>query len=98
MPPPGSSMKARVTQTDVARVAGVHNTTVSLSLRNSASIPEATRKRIRAIADQLGYYPDPTLQALVAYRKGRTPKQRTDTLAYITNWGTRWGWRAVPSL
>ncbi len=97
MPPIGTSLKARVTQTDVARAAGVHNTTVSLALRNSPSIPESTRKRIRAIADELGYYPDPTLQALVAYRKGRMPKQQRDTLAYITNWNTRWGWRAVPA-
>lgn len=98
MSPLGESLKPRVTQTDVARVAGVHNTTVSLALRNSPSIPESTRRRIRAVADELGYYPDPTLQALVAYRKGRIPKQQKDTLAYITNWNTQWGWRTVPAL
>lgn len=97
MSPVGPVTKPRITQTDIARVAGVHNTTVSLSLRNSPSIPEATRKRIRAIADELGYYPDPTLQALVAYRKGRMPKQQKEALAYITCWPTRWGWRDVPA-
>lgn len=87
--------RARVTQTDIARVAGVHNTTVSLALRNSPSIPEATRQRIRAIAAQLGYYPDPALQALVAYRKSRMPTHTKETLAWITHGETRWGWRQV---
>jgi LacI family transcriptional regulator len=97
MIPSDSSMRQRVTQTDVARVAGVHNTTVSLSLRNCPSIPESTRKRIRAIADKLGYVPDPTLQALVAYRKGRTSSRPKETFAYITNWSSCWGWRALPA-
>lgn len=95
MPPTGTLIRQRVTQSDVARVAGVHNTTVSLSLRNCPSIPESTRKRIRAIADEMGYYPDPTLQALVAYRNGLLSNRQKATLAYITNWGTRSGWRAL---
>jgi LacI family transcriptional regulator len=90
-------MMQRVTQSDVARVAGVHNTTVSLSLRNCPSIPETTRKRIRAIADKLGYAPDPTLQALVAYRKGRGTSRPRETIAYVTNWSSCWGWRALPA-
>jgi len=40
---------------DVARAAGVHQTTVSLALRNHASIPAATRERIKAAAAELGY-------------------------------------------
>ena len=88
---------ARVTQTDVARVAGVHNTTVSLALRNSPSIPEGTRKRIQALANQMGYHPDPVLRALVAYRKGRTLSDRRETIAYITNAETRGGWRDQPA-
>lgn len=87
--------RTRVTQTDIARVAGVHNTTVSLALRNSPSIPAATRQRIRAIADQLGYYPDPALQALVAYRKSRMPAHTKETIAWITHGDTRWSWRQV---
>ncbi len=88
-------MRQRVTQSDIAHIAGVHNTTVSLSLRNCPSIPETTRKRIRAIAEKLGYVPDPTLQALVAYRKGRTFCRPKETIAYLTNWSSCWGWRAL---
>ena len=75
----------RVTQLDIARVAGVHNTTVSLALRNSAEIPSETRERIRAIAEQMGYQPDPALRALVAYRRTTAVSRRTETIAYITN-------------
>ncbi len=97
MLPIDSSARQRVTQSDIARIAGVHNTTVSLSLRNCPSIPETTRRRIRAIADKLGYVPDPTLQALVAYRKGRISSRPKEILAYITNWSSCWGWRALPA-
>jgi LacI family transcriptional regulator len=90
-------MKTRVTQNDIARVAGVHNTTVSLALRNSPAIPEPTRKRIQAIAEEMGYYPDPALQALVAYRNGRMPARRQETLAYVTNWYSKWGWQDEPA-
>lgn len=91
------TMKSRVTQSDVARAAGVHNTTVSLALRNSPALPEATRKRIQLVAAEMGYAPDPALQALVAYRNGRMPNRRQDTLAYVTGWSTRWGWQHEPA-
>ncbi len=97
MPLAEATTNKRVTQSDVARVASVHNTTVSLALRNAPSIPAATRQRIREIADQLGYRPDPTLQALVAYRKSQTTERRKETLAYITDSASRWGWRASPT-
>lgn len=90
-------MAPRVTQTDIARAAGVHNTTVSLALRNSPAIPEGTRKRIQALAEEMGYHPDPALRALVAYRKGCAVRDRKETIAYITNAETRWGWRESPA-
>ncbi len=92
-----SSIPHRITQCDIARAAGVHNTTVSLALRNSPTIPEATRKRIQSLAREMGYHRDPALQALVAYRKGRVASDRRDTIAYITNWESRWGWQGVPA-
>ena len=88
-------MKTRVTQTDIARVAGVHNTTVSLALRNSQLIPDATRERIRAVATRMGYCPDPALRALVAYRNSRRQNRQPVTIAYATNWSTRWGWKEM---
>lgn len=83
----------RVTQLDIARAAGVHNTTVSLALRNNPVIPLATRERIQTLARTLGYRPDPALQALANYRKSRSTTHRAEPLAYLTSAETRWGWR-----
>jgi len=84
-------MNSRITQSDIARAAGVHNTTVSLALRNSPLIPAATRDRIRGIAKSMGYCPDPALQALVAYRRNRQPLRCGEALAYVTQGGGRLG-------
>lgn len=89
-------MKERITQTDIARAAGVHNTTVSLALRNSPLIPAPTRDRIRALAKSMGYCPDPALQALAAYRNARRAVRSGETLAYVTQWESQWGWRRHP--
>lgn len=56
---------------DIARAAGVHQSAVSLALRNHPRIGKATRTRIVRIADRLGYRPDPMLSALAAYRSAR---------------------------
>lgn len=89
-------MNRRITQGDIARVAGVHHTTVSLALRNSRLIPVDTRKRIQGVAQQLGYFPDPALRALAVYRNSRGARRELGTLAYVTNWETKWGWQSDP--
>jgi LacI family transcriptional regulator len=85
----------RTTLADIARHVGVHTTTVSLALRNHPRIPAATRDRIKAVARELNYHPDPLLQALVAYRTRKRLRENTATLAYITNWSTRFGWQST---
>ncbi|HEY3754856.1 MAG TPA: LacI family DNA-binding transcriptional regulator [Opitutaceae bacterium] len=83
----------RVTLADIARKAGVHVTTVSLALRNNRRLPEPTRLRLQALAKRMGYSPDPFLRALVAYRDRNSHRRNPPTLAYVTNWNSRWGWR-----
>jgi LacI family transcriptional regulator len=85
----------RVTLADIAREAGVHVTTVSLALRNHPRLPEKTRLRLQKLAQARGYAPDPWLRALVAYRGQVVPRRNPPTLAYVTNWNTRWGWKQV---
>lgn len=46
---------ARVTLKDVSRLAGVGTTTASLVLRDSPTIPDETKVRVRAAMDELGY-------------------------------------------
>lgn len=64
MPRPRSSQ--RVGLREIARAAGVCLMTASLSLRNSPKISDATRTRVRALADKLGYRPDPEISRLMA--------------------------------
>ncbi|MCW2493267.1 MAG: Transcriptional regulator [Frankiales bacterium] len=57
----------RARQADVARIAGVSQTTVSLVLggnRQGVVIQEATQARVREAAKALGYVPDPAARRL----------------------------------
>lgn len=62
----GATRKARPTSADVARLSGFSRATVSYVLNDTPnqSIPEATRARIHAAAEQLGYTPSATAAAL----------------------------------
>lgn len=64
-------MASRVTSEDVARVAGVSRATVSYVLngRSGQSISEATRERVLAAAQELGYSPSTAARTL---RRGRS--------------------------
>jgi DNA-binding LacI/PurR family transcriptional regulator len=55
---------------DVARAAGVSITTVSHALNEKAGVSEETRRRVREVADQLGYRPDPRGRHLASGRTG----------------------------
>jgi len=86
-------MNHRPTIKDVAALAGVHHTTVSLALRNHPSIPEATRARIRVAAEKVRYRPDPMLASLMHYRRSQQSRQRQSVIAWVTNFPTRSRWR-----
>ncbi len=62
--------KKRVTSEDVARLAGVSRTTVSLVLNNSphVRISAETRRRVLEAARQLNYYPNAAARSLVSQR------------------------------
>jgi LacI family transcriptional regulator len=85
----------RITQRDLARLARVSHTTVSLALRNHPSIPVETRARIAALAQKHKYRPDPMLAALNAYRLGRTSASFQGTLAWVTSFQTPTAWRSM---
>lgn len=87
-------MPAKATLQDVARQVGVHRTTVSLALRDHPRIPLETRERVKAAAARLGYQINPLVAALMQSRRlGRAVKHVT--LAYVTNYATRYGWKPV---
>ena len=69
---------AYVTLQDVATLAGVSIKTVSRVVNNQGEITEATRQRVQAAIDELGYKPNVLARSLV--------NRRTDTLAVVA-WG-----------
>ena len=75
---------------DVARLAGVHQTTVSRALRNDPRIPEATRLRITKIAETLKYRPDPMVSALISMRRSRHPPRYPISLAFVAYTSTHY--------
>lgn len=63
-------MNTKPTMKDVAREAGVSVMTVSRAFRSDASITDATRDRIRQVADDLGYVFDAVASNLRSQRSG----------------------------
>lgn len=76
-------MTRRITMADVAREANVHQTTVSLALRNDPRLPAETRSRLRELAERMGYRPDPMLSALNIYRTSRAEAKARPTMALL---------------
>lgn len=87
-------MQTRVTLRDVAVKAGVHHTTASRALKDDPRVCAETLAKIKAIAEEMGYMPDPMLSALNAYRHASRSSQYHGTVAWITNNANRDGWRA----
>ena len=77
----------RVTIKQVAQAAKVHYSTVSKALSGRGRIPAATRERIRQIAEQIGYQPDPVMQSLSAQRNPGRGAHREPRIVFLAN---RW--------
>jgi len=59
---------AKITATDVARLAGVSQSAVSRVFTPGASASKSTAQKVRAAAEQLGYRPDPLARAMITGR------------------------------
>jgi LacI family transcriptional regulator len=66
--PPNGRQTQRVTMKSIARDAGVPLTTVSRALNDRPDIHPATRERILAIAQELGYIPSAIARSLATQR------------------------------
>jgi len=71
-------MEMHVTLQDVAKLAGVSTKTVSRVVNNQGELSVATRERVQAAIEQLGYRPNILARSLV--------NRRTNTLAVVA-WG-----------
>lgn len=68
---------------DIARLAGVSQMTVSLAMRDHPTLPLATRRRIRQIAEEIGYRPDPNIGRMLSYLRTRRVSRVTPSIAYL---------------
>ncbi len=84
----------QITLTDIAKVAGLTKASVSLALRNNASVSRATQLRIQALAKSMGYRPNPLVSTLMTYRRAARQSPEFGTIALITNFATPGGWRS----
>lgn len=78
---------------EIADAAGVSRMAVSLALRNSPKISVATATRIRRLADELGYRPNPMVSALMTQLRRAREVKKPSVLAYVTAFPTEGGWR-----
>ena len=88
---------AYVSQGDVAKRAGVHQTTVSLVFRNHPSVPEETRVRVLRIAQEMGYKKHPLLAALMSTRLKVSAGPGNPVLAFLTDFERRDRWQESPT-
>lgn len=82
---PLEGRSTRTTMADVAALAGVHQTTVSLALRSHPSIPKTTRERIQRAASRLGYRPDPLLAAFIHRRTSGHLAHSAPQIAFVSD-------------
>ena len=82
-----------ITQRDIARALKLSQATVSLSLANSPRVSQKVRDQVRSYAAEHGYQVDPALAALAAYRTGKRHPGFRGTVAWLTNFDTRDGWK-----
>lgn len=73
----------RVTLLNIAEIAGVNKSTVSLALRGDPRVKKATRERILKIAENLDYRPDTHLSHLMGYLRSKEQKQDEEVIAYL---------------
>ena len=74
---------AHVTFRQIAKASGLAVATVSYALRNHPKIPAETIARVQAVADALGYRPNPRVAALMAHIRRARPVASGDCIAFI---------------
>lgn len=70
----------------VAREAGYALVTVSYALRDHPRVQEATRRKIQAVAQEMGYRPNPLVTAVMAHVRSANPPRHGGTIACLARW------------
>ncbi|MDR0532330.1 MAG: hypothetical protein LBH01_00070 [Verrucomicrobiales bacterium] len=86
----------RVTLKDIADKLGFSVSYTARAFKGRPGIPPLACQKVREMAGQLGYQPDPMLTALSAYRQARKPAAFQGTLAFLTTEFDEKRWLATP--
>ena len=76
----------RVRLKDIAEKADLSVAAVSMALKNHRSLPTDTIDRVKALADEMGYAPDPALSALAAHRSRLRVTKDFSVIGLVANW------------
>ncbi|MFV0336899.1 MAG: LacI family DNA-binding transcriptional regulator [Chthoniobacterales bacterium] len=88
----------KVSLDNIAKIAGVHKATVSRALRNHPAIPLATRERIKEIAREQGYRPNPIVSMYQAQARSNRPSRMQAAFAWISDYPVTNAWSTYPWL
>jgi len=84
----------RVSLQELADRVGVSRSTVSLALRDKGRISEALRQRVKAVAKEMGYWPDPVMSAFSRRRWRGQPASSGSVIAVLRQSRTSQHWRS----
>ncbi len=85
-----------VSMNDVAKRAGVARSTVSKALRGDPSISAKLTKKVKGVAQKMGYTPHPLVSALMAQIHNRRRRSDPYHLAWVDLWPRGQSVRMVP--
>jgi len=83
------SMKATPSLKDIAKAAGVAAMTVSRALRDNPKISLRRRREIQALAQRMGYRPDPQISRLMSRLRTARPKRTETVMAALSTLNER---------
>lgn len=94
-----SSEKKSITTKELAKLAGVNQSTVSRALNNHSRIPKDTRDKILKLADEHGYKKNPVVSKLMhELRKSRHISYKSNLAIFISESKSEYLQQPLPSL
>lgn len=84
--------KPKVSLKDIAQSAGVSVMAVSLALRGSKNVSEETRQRIRKIAKDMGYAPNPLVSTVMSKLRSKEASTFRGTIGFVNAYPNKSAW------
>ncbi len=92
-----NELTPRIRLKDIAEKAGLSVAAVSMALKDHRSLPASTIKKVKALAEKMGYAPDPALSALAAHRSRLKVRKDFSVIGLVSNWSNENGWNQLGS-